>query len=286
MLTEAGTMGVIRNTTHTDDSNIYMAYTKAEPDSSFNNNIHCHIFYEIEFIISGSGKYEINNVQYDIKPGALFMVTPADFHTYSLSPSDTPLVFYNIQFYPHIISDEISSSLYSQTTPIAVYLDGTNFNLTRERFDYMLTTFEEKGFMYEKILRNEIENLCINILRDVSKRHRDSAIDNPVIRNAIIFVKNNFRDEITLKKAADYVGLSEAYFSHVFSTIMKMGFASYVRQTRLIAAANLIKSTSLPIKEICFDTGFTNTNYFTNTFSSFFGLSPREYRAKYGKKHR
>lgn len=200
MLIEAGTIGVIRNTTHTDDSNIYVDYTNAGPDSSFNNNIHCHIFYEIEFIISGSGIYEINNVQHDIKPGALFMVTPADFHTYSLSSTDSPLVFYNIQFYPHIISDDISSCLYSQTTPIALYLQGTNFDLTRERFDYMLTTFREKDFMYEKILRNEIENLCINVLRDVNKRNRDSGIDNPVIRNAIIFVKNNYRDEITLKK--------------------------------------------------------------------------------------
>lgn len=286
MLIEAGTLGVVRNTTYTDDSNIYIVHTKAGPDSSFNNNIHYHVFYEIEFIISGSGIYEINNVQHDIKRGALFMVTPADFHTYSLSITDSPLVFYNIQFYPHIISDEISSCLYSQTTPVAIYLDGTDFVLACKRFDYMLSTFEEKDFMYEKILRNEIENLCINILRDVNKRNRDSAIDNPVIRNAIIFVKNNYRDPITLKKAADHVGLSEAYFSHVFSSTMKMGFASYVRQTRLIAAANLIKSTSLPIKEICFDTGFTNTNYFTNTFSSYFGLSPREYRAKYGKKHR
>ena len=72
-------VSIVKKTTHIDKSDIFIDAEEATIRNEYNNNLHFHSFYELEFIISGCGKYEINNTVYDIAPGALFMVTPADY---------------------------------------------------------------------------------------------------------------------------------------------------------------------------------------------------------------
>ncbi len=42
---------------------------------------HMHNYFEIEYILNGSGICLIDGVEYDIRPGALFFMTPANIQT-------------------------------------------------------------------------------------------------------------------------------------------------------------------------------------------------------------
>lgn len=42
---------------------------------------HWHEFYEIEYVLNGSGECQINNSCFEMKKGMLFFMTPVDFHT-------------------------------------------------------------------------------------------------------------------------------------------------------------------------------------------------------------
>lgn len=270
---------IIRKTTRPDASEMFAVRDRADADNLFNNNIHYHSFWELEFIISGSGIYEINNISYPIKPGTMFLTTPADYHTYSLK-RDESFEFFGVQFRSEHLDNTVSSYLYSCAEPIVVTFEGERFFAMYDSLDRLTRVFFEKQPMYEIMTRNIIENICIEaareIMSDLPRRGDDMAI-----RSAVIFIKNNYREHITLREAANAAGLSDAYFSHIFSAVMGIGFSAYVRDVRLDAAANLLKSTDLSIKEICYDTGFGNRNYFTEAFRNHFGMSPREYRMKY-----
>lgn len=270
---------IVQKTTLADASGMFAVRERADARNIYNNNIHYHSFWELEFIISGDGVYEINNIAYPIKRGMLYLTTPADYHTYSLAP-DESFDFFCVQFRSEHIEKAVSSLLYSCTEPIAVSFDGDRFEEMYASLDRLIRVFSEKQPMYELVTRNLIENICIEASYEAVKRQPRKSEDD-MIRNAVIFVKNNYRGRITLRDAAERAGLSEAYFSHIFSTVMGMGFSSYVRSIRLDAAANLLKSTELTVKEICYKTGFGNRNYFTEAFRAHFGMSPREYRDAY-----
>ena len=49
-------------------------------------------------------------------------------------------------------------------------------------------------------------------------------------------------------------------------------------KNRLSAAAELLRSTALPVKEIAALSGFRNAIIFTEAFKRFAGVSPRDYR--------
>jgi TolB-like protein/AraC-like DNA-binding protein len=54
----------------------------------------------------------------------------------------------------------------------------------------------------------------------------------------------------------------------------------YIRELRLEKAAKLIKKTDLSIAEISYKVGFGSASYFNKTFSSYYGISPGEYKTK------
>ncbi len=57
-------------------------------------NAHCHEFFELEYILSGSGEYIVNGKRTEIRPGPFFFMTPADFH--SVIPNNVEI--YNVMF--------------------------------------------------------------------------------------------------------------------------------------------------------------------------------------------
>ena len=270
---------IVSKTTHPDASDMFITRQVSDEHNMYNNNIHYHSFWEMEFVISGSGRYEINNISFPIKRGMLFLTTPADYHTYSLGSGES-FELYNVQFRSEHLEDAVSSYLYSCTEPTALLFDGDEFEEMYCIFDKLTRIFSDKRPMYEIVTRNMIENLCVRLIHCIDTNQPNTS-SYSIIRNTVIFVKNNYRERITLSDAASYAGLSEAYFSHIFSSVMGVGFSTYVRNVRLDAAANLLKSTEMTVKEICYATGFGNRNYFTEVFGDRFGMSPTEYREKY-----
>ncbi len=274
---------LVKTPTKNDRSNAYVTVENAGFGNFYNSNIHYHSFCELEFIIDGKGLYEINNVSHKACRGTLFLTTPADYHTYSLK-EDEYLDFYNAQFFLSYINDEVASLLYSYSVPIAIQYTDEDCDDMIRKFEELRLAFEKKGAMYEIEVRNRLENLCISIIRDMEKISLP-AVDHPMIKSAIIYVKEHYREDISLDEMAKHVGLSSAYFSHKFTEVVGMGFSAYLRQMRLSAAANLMKSTELSVKEICYQTGFSDPNYFSNAFRAQFGSSPRKYREEYKPKH-
>lgn len=61
---------------------------------------HRHDFYFIVLFTKGSGTHIIDFISYDIKPGSLFFMSPAQVHSWHLSPADSGyVIFFNPAFY-------------------------------------------------------------------------------------------------------------------------------------------------------------------------------------------
>lgn len=267
---------VVKKTVSRDSSGIYIAKDYTDQYNYYNNRLHCHNFWELNFIISGSGIYTINSEVAEIRRGTVFLMTPADFHACSLRDGES-FVSYCLQFYPNQLDEKISSLLYSCPEPIVYQIEEERIDEISRSFDRLISTFSEKGLFYEQFARNFIENTCILIARRVSREGR-SIEDSAIIRSAIVYIKDHYREKITLHDAAANARLSDAYFSHIFSHVMGVSFSAYLKNVRLNAACELLNSTNLSIKEICFSSGFRDPNYFSDSFRQRFGVSPREYR--------
>ncbi len=150
--------------------------------------------------------------------------------------------------------------------------------------------FPEEVNYFEKIGRlgsiGELNLWLNNYIRWVS-HHLEMARENKqadVIERAQRFLADNFANqELTLRVAADYVGLNEKYFSSKFTKETGMTFSVYLTRLRLQKAQQLMDTTDLKVYEISDRVGYNSVEHFNRTFKKNLGISPSEYR-KSGKK--
>ncbi|MCM3767804.1 response regulator [Neobacillus niacini] len=94
------------------------------------------------------------------------------------------------------------------------------------------------------------------------------------------FIEDHFTKTISLEDAAEYVDISPYYLSKLFKEQFSINFIDYVTQLRVERAKELMKNPDRSLKEICYDVGYKDPNYFSRVFKKITGFSPSEYRSR------
>jgi two-component system response regulator YesN len=98
------------------------------------------------------------------------------------------------------------------------------------------------------------------------------------IRPAIEYIEGHFCEPITLNDIAKATHLSVSRLSHVFKQQAGVTIIDYLTNTRIEFAKELLISTNKNCTEVCFETGYNNQSYFTQTFKELVGVTPRQFR--------
>ncbi|AEC02823.1 response regulator [Parasphaerochaeta coccoides] len=102
------------------------------------------------------------------------------------------------------------------------------------------------------------------------------------VRLAKKYISEHFNDPmISLNSVSDAMGFNSSYFSSLFKKESGMGFLEYLSDVRMTHAKYLLKTTTLPIADICKKAGYTDTKYFTQAFQKNTGIRPKDYRKLY-----
>lgn len=88
----------------------------------------------------------------------------------------------------------------------------------------------------------------------------------------------------SVKDAAKQSALSKTAFYQQFQKTFGNSPAAYREQRLMNQAQALLEETTLTVKEIADQLSFVNPAYFSTRFKKHFGMSPKEYRAKFGLK--
>ena len=86
------------------------------------------------------------------------------------------------------------------------------------------------------------------------------------------------QDPPSLGQLASSSGLSRTYFSNVFREITGMRLQDYLAQYRLDKAKDLLGDIDLKIKQVAYQIGFKDPNYFCRFFREKAGLTPTNWR--------
>lgn len=99
-----------------------------------------------------------------------------------------------------------------------------------------------------------------------------------MIRPALEFMVENYREPISVEMLAELVHLSKSYFMSCFKKAAGIGAIEYLAQLRINAACRMLTDTTASISDIAYHCGYNNLSNFNRQFRSAIGCSPREYR--------
>jgi two-component system response regulator YesN len=106
------------------------------------------------------------------------------------------------------------------------------------------------------------------------------------VQKALEMIKARMQDPPTLGELASFTGLSRTYFSYVFKEVTGVKFQEYLMETRLNKAKDLLPHIDLKIKQIAYEAGFSDPNYFCRTFKKRTGSNPTDWRLAKFLKHK
>lgn len=92
------------------------------------------------------------------------------------------------------------------------------------------------------------------------------------------FVKEKFKEEISLNDVSGVVHMTPSAFCKYFKKITSKTFIHFLTEYRLIHAAKLLHESKLGISDICYECGFNNYSHFTKKFKEMAGKTPLHYR--------
>jgi AraC family transcriptional regulator len=98
------------------------------------------------------------------------------------------------------------------------------------------------------------------------------------IERAKDFMLRNFSRDITLVELARHCFVSPFHFTRLFKQFCGCAPFTYLQQVRLKHAELLIRTTDLPVTDVCFRSGFNRLDYFSTSFSKLYGVSPSRYK--------
>ncbi len=100
----------------------------------------------------------------------------------------------------------------------------------------------------------------------------------------IAYVEEHYRTPLEVSELARIACLSESQFRKRFVKLFKISPSKFINRIRVQTAAKLLLSSDAAIAEIALQCGFCDQSYFTRQFSHFFGLTPKRYRDRLGKR--
>ena len=102
------------------------------------------------------------------------------------------------------------------------------------------------------------------------------------IQQAIQYIEEHLREELTIREIAQQAALSPFYFQKGFAMLCGMTVGDYIRQRRLSAAGLEVLTTDRKIIDIALEFGYDSPDSFTKAFTRFHGLTPAALRKSGG----
>ena len=234
---------------------------------------HRHEYYSIEFITDGMTTQYINEEAYDCRRGVVTFMSPFDVHRYSGREKFTSCY---LDFSEDILSPELWSNINIDSFPYVANLSDEDYRMLCSEFELIRREDATDDEFAEIAITAIVNKIIAILLRNADKKK--TGLKSKNIRNAVSYIRYNFREPLTLSDVAEMFHVTPSYFCRQFKKYTNATFKEYILSQRLNYAMNQIKLTDKSITEISFESGFSSSAYFSKAFLEHFGKTPSEFR--------
>ena len=117
------------------------------------------------------------------------------------------------------------------------------------------------------------EILSLNNIEKPARLKSDQRM-NEVIQ----FTLENYIDEISLEEIAKIAFMTKSSFCRYFKQHTRKTYSEYLAEIRINHACQLLRNNKLSIRDICFESGYSNISHFNRKFRALKKITPSHYR--------
>ncbi len=242
---------------------------------------HWHGHLEIIFIQKGYMTACINDQKFTLQRNDMLVVNPREIHSTKIwGDADYLLLQIPYDYLSRVINN-VSLLQFQEYFP-SITMSATQRQLCDCLFELARTyTEKEDGYLlhFSSLVYEFLYILYRNYSHRISQEAREKDNHNLERMNEVIqYVKNNYKNNISLNDAARLLNVSPEYFCRLFKKHTGQTFLEYLNAVRMIHFYQDLNGTSYSITELMARNGITNYKVFIRTFKETYGMTPNQLR--------
>lgn len=231
--------------------------------------------YLFQYTIHGEGMWETKKEKKKLYPGCAFLTPiPHDSRYYLPPGTNNSWDFFYLHFGGYVAS-QIVAEILEQYGSILCFDKTPQFVMTfanehREICNgKQYKRYEASVFLYRFLTELLAELESVQTTAD------------SVIEKGRQWLNQNFSSPCSLSEMCEKLHVTLPHFSRQFHACYGITPHNYLTKLRLEHAMSLLLNTSLSIREIAQQSGFTESNYFTKVFRKYTHMTPGDFRKEH-----
>ena len=238
------------------------------------------------YMISGEATLSVDGKKSKLSGGNLIFI-----------PSGVKYKFKAQRFLMTALSFDLTADFEGEEAPLPTLSQDFNFSLIHKcdiaPFDKIIrlddadderenfTEIAEIATSGEGEWKAEISAMLKLILIRLAAMTDEKALPRRMVKNLDAYIRENRRDEISNTEIGAVFGYHPFYVSNKLKEAKGVTLRQYIINYRMKLAKRLLELTDKSIGEIAEEAGFKDASYFTKSFKSSFGITPKEYRNQF-----
>ena len=147
---------------------------------------------------------------------------------------------------------------------------------------HLLFEDDVSGEMYERAAHSatEFKAFVAHLVEKAVNYIRQVSDSDTVISRIRAYIKENLSSELNRELLAEAFFMSPDYISRIFRQKTGEKLTDYITQVRMEEARRLLRTTSMPVGEVAYASGYYNVAYFSKVFRIHNGETPAQYRSR------
>ena len=259
------------------------------------NYLHTHSFYEICYAFEGQGVFRINDQDFSVQAGDVFVARPHEPHEI-VSNRKHPLGIY---FWAHTLTATADAHRGPADAAVDAVLEqfrsasrwtcaiGSGMGATLELLCDEIAA-RQPGFtqciegLTRKLLLDAARGMADGVVCGEATESRVQSGAESITQTVIRYLQDNLSRPIQIRDVAAQVHLSERHLSRLFQQVTGSSLLDYLTNLRVDAARQLLMDRQHAIKNVAREVGYPDVHYFTTLFRRRTGQTPAAFRAAGG----
>jgi AraC-like DNA-binding protein/mannose-6-phosphate isomerase-like protein (cupin superfamily) len=254
---------------------------------------HCPHYLEISYIKSGRGVYLVEDREYSIETGDMFIFSNMDHHVIRDIYDEEEFVIMVIHFEPWFIAKNEGDSF--DMNCLRIFFDrSVNFqnkldnskSATGGIIKLMFDIEEElSGQMagFENMVKAKLMEMLTFLMRYYeydTTTYKCEFVKSEIrdMDTVMRYINEHLQEEIRLEALAGIAYMNPSYFSTLFKKCNGISITEYIMRKRIYRAVELLKTTGKSVSQIAELCGFRNIANFYKAFRKVTGKIPKEFR--------
>jgi len=255
-----------------------------------------HLFFEIVYILKGSGIHILNKERFDYNPNDLFLLTPHDTHQFE-SAEETSIciiTFNEIFFSPNrsYTQQEVDFSQIFKKLEVIYYNLGLHpqkivFEKEKELIKSIVEQLIEeqttKRLFHSILIQNLVFLLLSFIARNLQAGNIKTTVSPPTAHLAldvINYIQHHIYDKrkLIITHLAKVFGKSKESLPHYFKSATGKTIKEFITEYKLSMVKSRLLFSDMPVSEIANELDFTDESHLNKIFKGKLGITPAKFR--------